>query len=66
MLYPLSSEAFDSAVVQKADSPQRLGFESHLGVSEDEPEEEPAKPVRQPCILLFDSLGGKRDRQARK
>ena len=55
MLYLLSSEAFDSAVVQKADSAQRLGFESHLGVSEDEP----ARPVKQPSILVFDSLGGK-------
>ena len=33
---------------------------------EDEEEDEgPAKPVKQPCILVFDSLGGKKDRQAR-
>ena len=35
---------------------------------EDEEEEEdegPPKPVKQPCILVFDSLGGKKDRQAR-
>ena len=61
-----NSEASDSADVQKTDSPQKLGIESHRGVSEDEPEEEPAKAVKQPCILVFDSLGGKRDRQARK
>merc|ERR1719357_1474582 len=30
-----------------------------------EEEEGPPKPVRQPCILVFDSLGGKKDRQAR-
>ena len=71
MLYLLSSsgnsEASESPDFQKADSAQRLGIESHRGVSsEDEPEEEPAKPVKQPCILVFDSLGGKRDRQARK
>ena len=35
--------------------------------SEDEEEEDegPPKPVKQPCILVFDSLGGKKDRQAR-
>ena len=71
MLYLLSSsgnsEASESPDFQKADSAQRLDIiESHLGASEDEPEEEPAKPVKQPCILVFDSLGGKRDRQARK
>ena len=32
---------------------------------EEEEEEGPPKPVRQPCILVFDSLGGKKDRQAR-
>ena len=66
MLYLLSSgnsEASDSADVQKAASSQSLSIESHRVVSEDdEPEEE---PVKQPCILVFDSLGGKRDRQAR-
>ena len=64
MLYLLSSG--NSTDVQTVDSPQKLGIKSHRGVSEDEPEEEPAKPVKQPCILVFDSLGGKRDRQARK
>ena len=59
-----NSEASDSADVQTADSPQKLGIESHRVVSEDEPE--PAEPVKQPCILVLDSLGGKRDRQARK
>ena len=70
MLYLLSSsgnsEASDSSDFKEADSAQRLSIESHLGASEDEPEEEPARPVKQPCILVFDSLGGKRDRQARK
>ena len=61
-----NSEASDSADVQTADSPQKLGVESNRVVSEDEPEEESAQPVKQPCILVFDSLGGKRDRQARK
>ena len=64
MLYLLSSG--NSTGVQTADSPQKLGIESNRVVSEDEQEEEPAKPVKQPCILVFDSLGGKRDRQARK
>ena len=65
MLYLLSSG--NSTDVQTVDSPQKLGIESNYRVvSEDEPEEEPAKPVKQPCILVFDSLGGKRDRQARK
>ena len=32
---------------------------------EEEEDEGPAKPVKQPCILVFDSLGGKKDRQVR-
>ena len=32
---------------------------------EEEEDEGPPKPVKQPCILVFDSLGGKKDRQVR-
>ena len=40
------------------------GEEEEEELSEEEEEDEgPPKPVRQPCILVFDSLGGKKDRQ---
>ena len=41
------------------------GEEEEDEEEEEEEEEGPPKPVRQPCILVFDSLGGKKDRQAR-
>ena len=40
------------------------GEEEDSEEEEDEDEGSP-KPVKQPCILVFDSLGGKKDRQAR-
>ena len=41
------------------------GEEEEESEDEEEEDEGPPKPVKQPCILVFDSLGGKKDRQAR-
>ena len=41
------------------------GEEEEEEEDEEEEDEGPPKPVKQPCILVFDSLGGKKDRQVR-
>lgn len=48
------------------DPSERSESESEASESEDEDEDiSNDVPVKQPCILVFDSLGGKKDRQAR-